>query len=93
MMGPRLSWSDPRTRALVWQTLVVAIAGAMVAAIAFQTAINLRARGIASGFGFLGREAGFEIARGPIEFSSRDTYSRALLVGLVNTRWREATSR
>ena len=58
---------------------------AIVAAIAFQTAINLRARGIASGFDFLGRPAGFEIAQGPIEFSSRDTYARALLVGLLNT--------
>jgi general L-amino acid transport system permease protein len=82
-MGP--SWSDPRTRAIVWQILAVAVVVAIVAAIAFQTAINLRARGIASGFGFLSRAAGFEIARGPIEFSSRDTYARALLVGLLNT--------
>ena len=80
-----LSWSDPRTRAIVWQILVVALVVAIIAVIAFQTANNLRARGIASGFGFLGRAAGFEIARGPIEFSSRDTYARALLVGLVNT--------
>ena len=57
----------------------------IVGAVAFQTVTNLRARGIASGFDFLGRAAGFEIARGPIEFSSRDTYARALLVGLVNT--------
>jgi len=57
----------------------------IVAAIVIQTATNLRARGIASGFDFLGRAAGFEIARGPIEFSSRDTYARALLVGLLNT--------
>jgi general L-amino acid transport system permease protein len=81
----RLSWSDPRTRALVWQVSTVAVVVAIVTAIAVQTAINLRARGIASGFDFLGRAAGFEIARGPIEFSSRDTYARALLVGLLNT--------
>jgi general L-amino acid transport system permease protein len=72
-------------RAIVWQILVVALVTALVAAIAFQTAINLRARGIASGFDFLGRTAGFEIARGTIEFSARDTYARALLVGLLNT--------
>ena len=82
---PRLSWSDPRTRAIVWQILVVAVVVAIVAAMAFQTANNLRARGIASGFDFLDRAAGFEIARGPIEFSSRDTYARALLIGLLNT--------
>jgi general L-amino acid transport system permease protein len=76
---------NPRTRAIVWQTLAIAVVVAIVAAVAFQTVTNLRARGIASGFDFLGRAAGFEIARGPIEFSSRDTYARALLVGLVNT--------
>jgi general L-amino acid transport system permease protein len=62
-------------------TAVVAIA----AAVAIQTATNLETRGIASGFGFLDRTAGFEIAPGPFEFSSRDTYASALLVGLLNT--------
>lgn len=80
-----MSSSKPRTRAILWQTLAIAVVVAIVAGIAFQTVTNLRARGIASGFDFLGRAAGFEIAGGPIEFSSRDTYARALLVGLVNT--------
>ena len=89
-IGSRLSRIDlrsraARTRALAWQILAVAVVVASITVIAFQTATNLRARGIASGFDFLGRAAGFEIARGPIEFSSRDTYARALLVGLVNT--------
>jgi len=70
---------------MVWQTLAVATVVASIAAIAIQTTHNLRARGIASGLDFLQRPAGFEIARGLIEFSSRDTYARALLVGLVNT--------
>jgi len=82
---PGFSWSDPRTRAIVWQTVVVAVVVAVVAAIAAQTAINLRMRGIATGFDFLDRAAGFEIAPGLVEFSSRDTYARALLVGLLNT--------
>ena len=69
----------------MWQIVAVAAVVAIVAAVAVQTATNLRARGIASGFEFLSRAAGFEIARGPIEFSSRDTYARALLVGLLNT--------
>ena len=50
-----------------------------------QTAANLELRGIASGFGYLHRAAGFEISRGPVAYSSRDTYARALGVGLVNT--------
>ena len=79
------SWNDPRTRAIAWQVIAVAIVVVIAAVIAGQTASNLRARGIASGFGFLERAAGFEIAKGPIAFSSRDTYARALLVGLLNT--------
>ena len=46
---------------------------------------NLKLRGIASGFDYLRRTAGFEIAPGPLPYSSRDTYTRALEVGLVNT--------
>jgi len=85
LFGAGASSSNPRTRAIVWQALAIAVVVVIVGAVAFQTVTNLRARGIASGFDFLGRAAGFEIARGPIEFSSRDTYARALLVGLVNT--------
>ena len=81
----RLSWTDPRMRAIAWQLTVVAALVAIIATVALQTAINLRARGIASGFDFLTRPAGFEIARGLLPFSSRDTYTRALLVGLLNT--------
>jgi ABC-type amino acid transport system permease subunit len=68
--------SRPRTaraHAIAWQILAGAVVAGFIAAIAFQAAANLRARGIASGFDFLDRTAGFEIARGPIDFSSRDT--------------------
>ena len=84
-IGTGFSWNNPRTRSIVWQVLVVAVVLAIGAAIAVQTVVNLRARGITSGFGFLTRAAGFEIASGPIEFSSRDTYARALFVGFLNT--------
>jgi general L-amino acid transport system permease protein len=47
---------------------------------------NLRARHIASGFGFLAREAGFEIGETTfLAFSASDTYLRALAAGLCNT--------
>jgi ABC-type amino acid transport system permease subunit len=70
---PIRSWSDPRARAIAGQLAVVAVVVAIVATVAVQTAMNLRARGIASGFDFLSRPAGFEIARGLLSFSSRDT--------------------
>jgi general L-amino acid transport system permease protein len=51
-----------------------------------NTLENLAARNIASGFGFLWREAGFEIGESPLlSYSAADTYLRALGAGLLNT--------
>jgi general L-amino acid transport system permease protein len=83
--GPRLSWTDLRTRAIVWQILVLAIVCVVVVLVGMQTAANLKARSITSGFDYLGRAAGFEISPGPLAYSSRDTYARALTLGLLNT--------
>ncbi len=78
-------WNNPRFRAILLQTIVVAILCAVFTLVAMQTASNLRTRSIASGFHFLGRAAGFEISPGPLPYSSRDPYARALAVGLGNT--------
>lgn len=51
-----------------------------------NTAANLEERRIASGFAFLGREAGFEIGQTFfLKYGAADSYLRALAVGLVNT--------
>ncbi|WLI77347.1 ABC transporter permease subunit [Kosakonia sp. H02] len=46
---------------------------------------NLRAQRIATGFGFLQQSAQFAIGETLIEYTPRDTYARAVLVGLLNT--------
>jgi general L-amino acid transport system permease protein len=51
-----------------------------------NTLANLEERRIASGFGFLGREAGFEISESAfLTYGAANTYLKALLVGLANT--------
>lgn len=51
-----------------------------------NTAANLEARRIASGFAFLSREAGFEIGEtAGLAYSAADSYLRALAIGLANT--------
>lgn len=75
----------PRTRSALWQAVALTATAAVIAAVAMQTAENLKLRGIASGFDYLHRAAGFEIASGPLPFSSRDTYAHALMVGVFNT--------
>ena len=57
----RLSWSDPRFRAIVWQVVIVGVVGAIVWYLVANTNRNLAARHIATGFGFLGRDAGIPI--------------------------------
>src|SRR5262245_53131358 len=69
-----------RVRAFAWQATVVARVGLAARLVGIQTA-----RGIVSGFEYLHRAAGFEIPRGLVPYTSRDTYTRALLLGLVNT--------
>lgn len=72
-------------RGVAWQALVVLLVGAAFVMAARQAKANLEARGVAQGFAYLARPAGFEIAPGVVPYSSRDTYARALVVGVVNT--------
>jgi general L-amino acid transport system permease protein len=46
---------------------------------------NLETQRIASGFGFLQRNAGFDVSQALIPYSGSDTYARVFLVGLLNT--------
>lgn len=83
------NWSslfyDERVRSIMYQ--VLAVAGVVLVAYFLwsNAATNLRQQNIASGFDFLGLEAGFEISDRLIDFSPSDSYARAILVGLLNT--------
>jgi len=50
-----------------------------------NTVHNLQKQSIATGFGFLKKEAAFEIGESVIPYSAANTYARALLVGALNT--------
>ncbi len=50
-----------------------------------NTAENMMARGLASGFQFLGVESQFDIGMTLIEYSPTSTYFDAFIVGLLNT--------
>jgi general L-amino acid transport system permease protein len=78
-------WNDRRVRAVLYQVLVVAAVVAVAAYLVSNTLANLASRNIATGFGFLGREAGFGISESLIDYKPADTYARAILVGLLNT--------
>jgi general L-amino acid transport system permease protein len=82
----RLSWSDPRFRAIVWQVVILGIVGLIAWYLIGNTNKNLESRHIATGFGFLGRTAGIPIGESLISYNPAvDTYGRALLIGVLNT--------
>jgi general L-amino acid transport system permease protein len=85
MPRPTNPLRDARLRAVALQALVLLGVLGGAALLVRQTQANLAQRGIASGFGFLGREASFDIGESPIRYAASDSYARALGVGLANT--------
>lgn len=80
-----LSLNDPRIRGLIYQVLALAGVAFVVWYLVTNTLTNLEALHIATGLGFLDREAGFAIGESVIAYSPADTYLRALIVGVLNT--------
>ncbi len=78
-------WRDPAVRGIAFQILFVAAVIAVGAFLVHNTLDNLKRQNIATGFGFLGREAGFAIGESLIAYSPADSYARVFLVGLTNT--------
>ncbi|MEO9337383.1 amino acid ABC transporter permease [Mesorhizobium sp. SB112] len=84
--SPRASFmNDPKIRGLVYQVLLFAVIIGCVYWIVGNTVENLRRANISSGFGFLNGRSGFDISQSMVDYTSDARYSRALLVGLLNT--------
>ena len=78
-------WYDPRKRSILYQLGVLAMVGLLGYYLVSNTIANLERQAIATGFGFLEKEASFEIGESLISYSAADRYARALLVGVLNT--------
>lgn len=78
-------WRDPDKRAMVFQVIALLLVGLVSYYLFTNTQANLQRQSIATGFGFLDKEAGFEIGESLIEYSAADHYVDALLVGALNT--------
>ncbi|RTZ93162.1 MAG: amino acid ABC transporter permease [Deltaproteobacteria bacterium] len=76
---------DPRWRAVFYQIGVFCIVGLLAYYLVSNTIANLQRQHIATGFGFLHKEASFEIGESLISYSAASTYGSALLVGALNT--------
>jgi len=79
-------FNDERVRSVFYQILTAAVVGWIGWYLFTTTANNLETRGMASGFGFLGVEAGFDTDFKLIEYvAGVGTYGDIFLIGILNT--------
>ncbi len=78
-------WNDPDKRAIIYQITAALMFALISWYLVSNTMANLERQSIATGFGFLEKEAAFEIGESLIPYSAADKYIRALAVGFLNT--------
>ncbi|WP_262268607.1 amino acid ABC transporter permease [Microvirga yunnanensis] len=81
-----------RFRAILYQVIAVASIVLLGLYLFSNVSQKLAEQNIATGFGYLSREAGFVISQTLIDYKPTDTYGRAILAGIVNTVWVSAWS-
>jgi general L-amino acid transport system permease protein len=79
------SWRSQAFRGVVYQVIALAVVAFGVWYLASNTLANMQARGIRSGFDFLGQPAGFDIGESVISYDALNAYWKAFLVGILNT--------
>lgn len=78
-------WTNQRSRGILIQIIALVLLFTFVGWIISNTAANLAALGVETGYSFLWDPAGYDINQRLIEYDSRSTHFRAALVGLLNT--------
>ncbi len=78
-------WLDTKKRAILFQFITLGLVGLLAYYLVSNTLVNIEKQKIASGFGFLQKEASFEIGESLISYSAANTYGHALVVGVLNT--------
>jgi len=79
-LGGRAGWNG-----VVLQVLFVAAIAWIGYEIVANARANLAAQHITSGFSFLNNTAGFDVSQTLVPYSGTDSYSRVLLIGVLNT--------
>jgi len=79
------SWRSQAFRGLLYQVLAISAICFVVWFLAHNTLVNMRNRGIQSGFDFLTQPSGFAIGESLYPFDSEEPYWHAFLIGISNT--------
>lgn len=72
-------------RDVAFQAALLAGVVALAAVLASNAAGAIARQNIASGFGFLNNEAGFDVVQALVPYDQSSTYGRMLLIGILNT--------
>lgn len=78
-------YNDPRVRSIAYQAVALSIVVVVGVYLVSNTMENLRRLGVATGFGFVERPAGFGISQAAVPYNETYSFGRAFLVGLLNT--------
>ena len=78
-------WRDEHSRSVIIQVLAVVLIFGLFAYIVRNAVVNLEAIGKGFSFGYLREPASYDINQHLIEYTSRSTHFRAMLVGILNT--------
>ena len=85
VLWPWRLWNDQDARKVIIQVFACAVIFTFLFAIASNAVSNLAAIGKDISFNFLWQPASYDISQSLIEYSSRSTHFRAMLVGIINT--------
>lgn len=78
-------WRDEHSRAVIVQIAAVVLIFATLAYLVRNAVVNLEAIGKGFSFAYLWEPASYDISQTLIEYTSRSTHFRAMLVGILNT--------
>lgn len=78
-------WHNVGVRGILYQALILVVVLGVIAWMISNAQHALAKRGIATGFGFLAREAGFPISQSLIPYTTADSFLRAFAVAVLNT--------
>ena len=80
-----MSWRSREGRSVIYQIVAILSALALVGLLVRNTLINMRLRGIQSGYDFLFQPFGFDISETLIAYATNSTYFVAFTIGMLNT--------
>ena len=78
-------WRDEHSRSVIIQAVAVVLLFGLFALLVRNAVVNLEAIGKGFSFSYLWEPASYDINQHLIEYTSRSTHFRAMLVGILNT--------